>query len=531
MAWFRFQFRITQLARLGNAGAEGVEQCLGRCNKRAVDLHGNHANKGCMATLAARGGRHSRLKHVVSFHGAKAGCVVSWVKEETVPELLLHQFTLEQCQIMFPKRAKVELAAQARQLERELRAAALLAPDEREAKQRELGEELEELLDSVEDGAGLRLDGTVTHLPSGESVWYDATTCHTTCFTKLKKELTLTRKRQAAGKEGKDMQSAVLMATHQTKLDRYALLAALAERQVLDGLRTAAPFILPIAVSTHGEFCPGAVRMQEWLTGKYRARLLLEGDREDGEKTEGLTAAFRREFRSSLLVASSKGLADMLLAAGMPFAGKRAHGWSSAGGSSVHAPPPPEKSTSRPRPRRSHSEHRNGRGSELAERSEDEDNEKEGSTASSSADDDCKDATSQGPRRRSARLQMQARTRAAARTSPSCSGVACDADGGADNGADSGAGSDAGSGADSDANWSADSGSDCDAGRGARLGRADSGVGRNERRGRAQPCNSISDSSSSSSSSSSSASSSSSSSSNEVALLPLVVCGDFPIVT
>ena len=49
---FRWQFRIPQLVRLGNANASGVEQCLGRCSKRDVDLHGNHANK---ATLAARG--------------------------------------------------------------------------------------------------------------------------------------------------------------------------------------------------------------------------------------------------------------------------------------------------------------------------------------------------------------------------------------------------------------------------------------------------------------------------------------------
>jgi hypothetical protein len=40
--------------------------------------------------------------------------------------------------------------------------------------------------------------------------------------------------------------------------------------------------------------------------------VLLEGDRDDGEKPKTLTTAFRREFRSSLLVASCKGLADML---------------------------------------------------------------------------------------------------------------------------------------------------------------------------------------------------------------------------
>ena len=405
-------------------------------------------NKSCMATLAARGGRHSRLKHVVSFHGAKAGCVVSWVKEETTPELLLHQFSLEQCQAMFPKRAKVKLAAQARELERGLRVAATLAPAEREAKQRELSVMLEALMESVEDGAGLRLDGTLSHLPSGEQVWYDTTTVHTTCSTKLTAELALTRKRQAAGKEGKDMQSAGLMAVHQTKLDRYALLAALAERQALDGLRSTAPIILPVAVSTHGEFCPGAVRVQEWLTGKYRARLLLEGDRDDGEKTEDLTAAFRREFRASLLVASCKGLADMLLAAGMPVAGKRAPGWSRASGGRALAPPTPPTPPPRPPLPDSHDPLLSSvRDSETVELCDDED---ECSTASSSEDNDGEDVAPWALRRSSRlEVQMQARPKAVARTPPlltppSSSGAACceesdadsDADGDEDNDTD-----------------------------------------------------------------------------------------------
>jgi hypothetical protein len=44
------------------------------------------------------------------------------------------------------------------------------------------------------------------------------------------------------------MQSAGLMAVHQKKLDRYVLLAALTERQVLDELRADAPVILPVAI-------------------------------------------------------------------------------------------------------------------------------------------------------------------------------------------------------------------------------------------------------------------------------------------
>ncbi len=60
-------------------------------------------------------------------------------------------------------------------------------------------------MESAEDGAGLRLDGTLSLLPSVEQVWYDITTVHTTSSTKLAAELAPTRKRQAAGKEGKDM--------------------------------------------------------------------------------------------------------------------------------------------------------------------------------------------------------------------------------------------------------------------------------------------------------------------------------------
>jgi hypothetical protein len=103
---------------------------------------------------------------------------------------------------MFPKRAKIKPAEQARQLELELREAAKLAPAEREAKLRELDERTQLLIDSVEDGCGLRLDGTLTHPPSGQQIWYDTTTVHTTCRSKIKKELALTRIRRAAGKEG-----------------------------------------------------------------------------------------------------------------------------------------------------------------------------------------------------------------------------------------------------------------------------------------------------------------------------------------
>jgi hypothetical protein len=114
------------------------------------------------------------------------------------------------------------------------------------------------------------------------------------------------------------MASARLLEEHRIKLDRYALLAAIAQRQLLDGMRPVAPLLLPVVVSTHGEFCPGAVELQEWLVEKYRLRLLLEGPRDDGEALEDLTACFRRELRASLLIAMIRGTSASLNAAGLP---------------------------------------------------------------------------------------------------------------------------------------------------------------------------------------------------------------------
>ncbi len=35
-----------------------------------------------------------------------------------------------------------------------------------------------------------------------------------------------------------------------------------------------APLVLPVVLTTHGEFCKGAIELQEWLVEKYRLRLL-----------------------------------------------------------------------------------------------------------------------------------------------------------------------------------------------------------------------------------------------------------------
>ena len=188
-----------QPARLHNANAAGVEQCLGGCRRRDVDLHGNHAHAPCKVCLLGRGHRHRYLKNAVSHHATKVGCIASWVKEDSTAELLLRQFSPLECSTMFPLTAPAELVMGARQQLEDLRAATKLPSDQRETRLSEIDVRLLKLRESVADGHGLRLDGTIMDPASGEQVWFDVSAVHTTCKTHLKCEVKHTRERRAAG--------------------------------------------------------------------------------------------------------------------------------------------------------------------------------------------------------------------------------------------------------------------------------------------------------------------------------------------
>ena len=105
----------------------------------------------------------------------------------------------------------------------------------------ELRGSLRELMDSVKGGHSVRPDGTILHPASQETVWFDTAGTHTTCKSHLVTEHKHALSRRAAGRDGARMASARLLEEHRIKLDRYALLAAIAQRQLLDGLRPVAP--------------------------------------------------------------------------------------------------------------------------------------------------------------------------------------------------------------------------------------------------------------------------------------------------
>jgi hypothetical protein len=95
---------------------------------------------------------------------------------------------------------------------------------------------------------------------------------------------------------------------------------AIAKKQHLDGLRSCPPSFLAAAVTTSGELSKDFLFLHQWLTARYREKLMREGDRDDGMKVHDLTPAFRANLRVSICVpvAIARGMAMQLLAAGLP---------------------------------------------------------------------------------------------------------------------------------------------------------------------------------------------------------------------
>ena len=97
------------------------------------------------------------------------------------------------------------------------------------------------------------------------------------------------------------------------KIECYAGLMAM----VLDGRRHTVPRFRADICTTLGEFGPGMWELIVELARMYAANIVREGPRLDGFKINQLTAKFRSDLKSSLQVAVAKGMARMLLEAGL----------------------------------------------------------------------------------------------------------------------------------------------------------------------------------------------------------------------
>ena len=243
--------------------------------------------------------------------------------EPPTKKVLLSQYTDVECRSLFFKAGTKMQREERKAILNEMETLDSSSSDDKEERSAELKVKLDQLKE--DEKGGLRLDLQMNDRIANESLWIDCSCVHATCKSRIDKEFNrvnawLAQQRDSkqpsdiAPKDRKIDPLATVAVEEQAKLkiQTYAPLLDIAHRQVRTGLRTKAPEFVPAICSTFGELGSGMIRVQEWLT-RILCRSAVE---EDGMKVPELTARFRSNFRSSMLVAIAKGQAQMLLDAG-----------------------------------------------------------------------------------------------------------------------------------------------------------------------------------------------------------------------
>jgi len=142
---------------------------------------------------------------------------------------------------------------------------------------------------------------------------------HSTAKNRLGKEVrhTLTRMLSVLPAERKKPANAIKDQTQQ-KHRTYGPLMSLMQQQLDRGRRSTIPTFIPMVATTHHELGPGFAQVQEWLVDVLKAKLEMEGPRDDGKSETDIASAFRFHFRLAMHFAIANGQALMQTTAGVP---------------------------------------------------------------------------------------------------------------------------------------------------------------------------------------------------------------------
>ena len=236
--------------------------------------------------------------------------------EPKTENLLLGQFTEEQCRALFPKKPSKKYRAVVREILKVAGSSGSYSAAELTPAFTEL-QALSTATQRDSKNKGLRIDVQLVDPIVAEEIWVDVAAFHPMTPGRLKAEHKQLRenfaqplRRRRAGKAVEDHQKL----KHMT----YMPMLSVARKQWKDGKRICMPQFLGSICSTLGEFSPDMVRLQEWLVKAHLRKLGREGDRADGRSMEALSAQFRNELRNAVIVAVMKGQAEMLVSAGLP---------------------------------------------------------------------------------------------------------------------------------------------------------------------------------------------------------------------
>ena len=278
--------------------------------------------------LTTRCRKHTNVVTVLVTAAQAAGLHVKW--EPDTYGLLLGQFSKAECRRIFPRQASKEYDAKFEDVMSTLLSFSE-SKDTTLLQQQVLLEEKVRALPELkpDDTTGLRLDLSITDPVTQETKWIDATICHTTSPSYLKKETENAIARQlslaiATEHQLPDLKqfepSPTLLQRENKKAEKYARLIAIANKQHREGRRPKAPQFIPFVLADSGEYSPQALDLQEWLVSRYKESQ-RRITRTDGVPLTELVRSYRQNLRVSIQLALAAGIGAMLLTAGHPFQG------------------------------------------------------------------------------------------------------------------------------------------------------------------------------------------------------------------
>ena len=149
-----------------------------------------------------------------------------------------------------------------------------------------------------------------------------------TCKSRIKTELKQIKEEMQANEDerrgmnnfGREKKYEGYAARAQTQLKHrvYGPLITIARKQLYDGRRSREPKFFAAVATTLGEIGLETIKVQEFITWVYARNKSLEGERDDGKKLVTLTAEFRNDLRTKIVIGVAKGMARMLNTAGLP---------------------------------------------------------------------------------------------------------------------------------------------------------------------------------------------------------------------
>jgi hypothetical protein len=239
--------------------------------------------------------------------------------EPRTENLLLKQYSNEQCRAIFPKKPSKQVKEEIDKILQKISEAnAMEQGHERDSEMERIRNKCTELR-LKHNSKSLRIDLNISDIINGESKWVDTTCIHSTCKTRIKAEMKHTIKKNEEDPRRQNFREGHAVSTQaRAKHLQYAPLINVARKQLVDGIRNNASIFIPAVTSTHGEFGTELISLIEWLTAKFTRKATFEGDREDGVPLTKLSADYRNKTRTAIQVAIAKGVAMMISFAGLP---------------------------------------------------------------------------------------------------------------------------------------------------------------------------------------------------------------------